>query len=98
MDLPTRDSASFAHCQSLPSGSLCKPLSLIHQRAGRRSKRNYNPMASRTENQNHRKLLKMKRQRIISQLKEQDKTPGKQLNEVEIGNLPETEFRIMIGR
>ena len=55
-------------------------------------------MAFRTENQNHRKLLKMKRQRIISQLKEQDKTPGKQLNEVEIGNLPETEFRIMIGR
>ena len=26
----------------------------------------------------------------------QDKTPEKQLNEVEIGNLPETEFRIMI--
>jgi len=55
-------------------------------------------MTSRTENQNHRKLLKMKRQRIISQLKEQDKTPGKQLNEVEIGNLSETELRIMIGR
>ena len=28
--------------------------------------------------------------------KEQDKTPEKQLNEVEIGNLPEKEFRIMI--
>ena len=26
----------------------------------------------------------------------QDKTSGKQLNEVEIGNLPEKEFRIMI--
>ena len=26
----------------------------------------------------------------------QDKTPEKQLNEVEIGNLPEKEFRIMI--
>ena len=32
----------------------------------------------------------------MSQMKEQDKTPGKQLNEVEIGNLPEKEFRIMI--
>ena len=32
------------------------------------------------------------------QKKEQDKTPGKQLNEVEIGNLPEKEFRIMIGK
>ena len=30
------------------------------------------------------------------QMKEWDKTPEKQLNEVEIGNLPEKEFRIMI--
>ena len=30
------------------------------------------------------------------QMKEQDKTPEKQLNEVEIGNLPDKEFRIMI--
>ena len=33
------------------------------------------------------------------QMKEQDKTPDKQLNEVEmIGKLPEKEFRIMIGK
>ena len=38
----------------------------------------------------------MKRQRILYQMKEQDKTPKKQLNEVEIGNFPEKEFRIMI--
>ena len=31
-------------------------------------------------------------------MKEQDKTPEKQLNEVEIGNLPEKDFRIMIGK
>ena len=30
------------------------------------------------------------------QMKEQDKTPEKQWNEVEIGNLPEKDFRIMI--
>ena len=30
------------------------------------------------------------------QMKEQDKTAEKQLNEVEISNLPEKEFRIMI--
>ena len=30
------------------------------------------------------------------QMKEQDKTSEKQLNEVEIGNLPEKEFRILI--
>ena len=31
----------------------------------------------------------------MSQTKEQDKTPEEQLREVEIGNLPETEFRVM---
>ena len=38
----------------------------------------------------------MKRQRAMYQMKEQDITPEKQLNEVEIGNLPEKEFRILI--
>ena len=30
------------------------------------------------------------------QMEEQEKTPEKQLNEVEIGSLPEKEFRVMI--
>ena len=38
----------------------------------------------------------MKRQRVRYQMKEQDKTPEKKLNEVEIGNLTEKECRIMI--
>ena len=38
----------------------------------------------------------MKKQKIRSQMKGQDKTPEKQLKEVEIGNLPEKEFRVMI--
>ena len=38
----------------------------------------------------------MKKQKVMSQMKGQDKTLEKQLNEVEIGNLPEKEFRIMI--
>ena len=29
-------------------------------------------------------------------MKGQDKTPEKQLNEIEIGNLPEKEFRILM--
>ena len=37
----------------------------------------------------------MERQRTMYQMKEQHKTPEKQLNEVEIGNFPEKEFRIM---
>ena len=48
------------------------------------------------KNHIHRKIDKMKRQRAMYQMKEQDKTPEKQLNEVEIGNLPEKEFRIVI--
>ena len=40
----------------------------------------------------------MKRQKVISQMKTQDKTPEKQLNEVDIGNLPEKEFKIMMVR
>ena len=48
------------------------------------------------KNHIHRKIDKMKRQRAIYQMKEQDKTAEKQLNEVEIGNLPEKEFKIMI--
>ena len=31
----------------------------------------------------------MKKQKVMSQMKEQDKAPEKQLNEMEIGNLPE---------
>ena len=51
-----------------------------------------------SEKEEHRKIDKMKRQRAMYQVKEQDKTPEKQLNEVEIGNLPEKEFRIMIEK
>ena len=38
----------------------------------------------------------MKRHIKMSQMTEQDKTSEKQLNEVEIGDLPGKEFRIMI--
>ena len=38
----------------------------------------------------------MKKQKVMSQKKGQDKTSEEQLNEVEIVNLPEKEFRIMI--
>ena len=48
------------------------------------------------EQKPHSQKDRMKRQRAIYQVKEQDKTPEKQLNEVEIDKLPEKEFRIMI--
>ena len=48
------------------------------------------------QKQHYRKLISMKKQKDMSQMKGQDSTPEKQLNEVEIGCLPEKEFRIMI--
>ena len=44
----------------------------------------------------HRKLTKMKKHRVLCQLKGQDKIAENQPNEVELDNLPEKEFRIMI--
>ena len=38
----------------------------------------------------------MRQQRSMFQTKEQDKNPEEQVSEVEIGNLPEKEFRVMI--
>ena len=38
----------------------------------------------------------MKKQNVMSQIKEQDKTSEKQLHEVHIGKLPIKEFRTMI--
>ena len=37
----------------------------------------------------------MRRQRNMAQLKEQDKTPEKELNKMEISNVSETEFKTM---
>ena len=45
--MPTTARPSFSHHQSLTSGGLHKPLSFIHQRTDRRSKKNYSPTASR---------------------------------------------------
>ena len=46
--LPTRARPSFSHHQSLPSGSLHKTLSLLHQRAYKRSK-NYGATVTKTK-------------------------------------------------
>ena len=38
----------------------------------------------------------MKKKKVVSPMKGQDKAPEKRLNQMEIGNLREKEFRIMI--
>ena len=78
--------------QSLSPGSLCKPLDHPHPSGGK-SKRNYDPAACR----DHKHKKTKGDDRKMFQRKEQDKNLQKQLSEEEIGNLPEKEFRVMIG-
>ena len=40
----------------------------------------------------------MRRQRNIAQVKEQNKTPGKELNEMEISNLSKAELKTLVIR
>ena len=47
--------------------------------------------------QNHTtELISMTKQKVTSQMKGHDKTPEKQLNDVDVGNSPQKVFRIMI--
>ena len=59
-------------------------------------KKNDNPPACGRETINTRKLDKMRQQRNMFQTKEQDKIPGEQLSEMDIGNLPGQKCRVMI--
>ena len=44
----------------------------------------------------HREAAKMRRQRNMAQMKEQIKTPEKELNEIEISNLSHIEFKTLV--
>ena len=66
-------------------------------RAETKRKREFNFEAWEKETSNTISLKKrMKRQRNTTQLKEQTRNTEVQINEEEIGKLPEKEFRIMI--
>ena len=73
MALPTRASKTqFFPCQSLPSGSLHKP----YPPECRQKKQELQSCSFQNKYHNHRKLIRMQRQRIISQ-KEEDRIPEK---------------------
>ena len=40
----------------------------------------------------------MRRQRNMAQMKKQNKTPEKELNEIETGNLSDVEFKTLVSR
>ena len=91
--LLTRTRPSFSHCQFLPSRSL-HSLLVSFIRGQTEKPRTVSQWLK--QKPYYRKLITMKKQKFMSQTKGQDKIPEKQPNEVEIGNLPEIEFRIMI--
>ena len=92
--LPTRTRPSFSHCQFLLSRSLYSLLVSFIRGQTKKPKRTVSQWLK--QKPYYRKLITMKKQKFMSQTKGQDKIPEKQPNEVEIGNLPEKEFRIMI--
>ena len=70
--LPTRARPSLC----LPSRNLHKPPILSHQRAYRRSKKKHSLTEAKTKPY-YRKLITMKKHKVMSQMKGQDKTPEK---------------------
>ena len=46
----------------------------------------------------HREAAKMRKQRNMTQMKEQIKTPEKELNEREISNISDAEFKTLVIR
>ena len=54
------------------------------------------PCSLQKEDPKHSKLNKMRRQRNMFHTREQGKNTQNQINEEEIGSLPEKEFRVMI--
>ena len=68
--------------ESLPSESLHKPLRQPHPPEDGQQKQELQSCSLWNENCNHRKLDKMRQQRNMSQMKEQDKTQEEQLSEV----------------
>ena len=82
---------NFTNQETLTSHSSTPP-------TGRKLRNKEGPQTSRIQkgHPKHSNLNKMKRQRNIQQVKEHDKCPPNQTKEVEIGTLPEKEFRIII--
>ena len=75
----------------LPTRNLTiSSINLTHQEADTKSKKSYDPTACEKEAT---EKGKMRWQRNMFQMKEQDKNPQEQLSEMEIGNLTENDLK-----
>ena len=88
--LPTRARPSFSHHQRLPSGRLIyKPLSLIHRRADRSSKKNHSLTEARTKTTSQNVNQDEKAEDFAPDEGTRQNSRKKLANEVETENLPE---------
>ena len=69
---------------------------IVGQKPKGRKNSSLKPGERRPQTQKVKKKKKKKRQRNTTQMKEQTRNTEVQMNEEEIGQLPEKEFRIMI--
>ena len=46
----------------------------------------------------HKEAAKLRRQTNMAQMKEQNKTPGKELNEMEVSSLSDAKFKTLVTR
>ena len=97
-------SLSFAHRRGEKQLSSNLTLYKLTQATGptlgeqKPKEREFNPEAWEKKTTDTISLKKMKRQRNTTQMKEQTRKTEVQINEEEIGKLPEKEFRIMIAK
>ena len=92
--MPTRAKARFPTAS--PSNQEAYTSLLASSFRGQREEARRTTIPQLEQKPHYRKLIGMKKQKVMTQMKGQGKTSEKQLNEVEIGNLPEKEFTIMI--
>ena len=91
---PSEEKQTKTHHKSHPIQSSNKPLDQTSEGRNQR-KKEFNPESWEKETSN-RMSFKKKMQRSTTQRKEKTRNREVQINEEEIGKLPEKEFRIMI--
>ena len=85
-----------SHQEAYSKPPLPRPIPTSATRgADTRSKRGYNSIVCK-RGDHTKNLYKMKRQRFMTQIREQEETPEKQLSELAIINLHEKDLRLMI--
>ena len=73
-----------------------KPLNRLQPQGGGHQKQERLQLYCLQKGDHTKNLYKMKRQRIMTQIREQEKNPEKQLSDLEIINLHEKDFRLII--